>query len=220
MVRCCFCPSNPACFLTIPLSAATYWLIVWMALWAPIYLTKVVKVTPMKMAFSISIVGVASVILVLLISAISDYVFKKSQSYRKARVWVASICTLIGGLALAAIPLLDNSFLWILVALCVAKGSTYVNISMSGQIMIQLMPERAGFMSSILSLGNNITQLAAPAITGVIIQAAGSNLELGFQYSIYVMVGLFILTAILNFIFVKPDNREVTKESELIVINK
>ncbi|MEH6942115.1 MFS transporter [Bacillus sp. JJ722] len=211
---------NPACFLTIALSAATYWLIVWMALWAPIYLTKVVKVTPMQMAYSISVVGVTSVVLVLLISSLSDYIFKKNQNYRKSRVWVASISTLIGGLALAVIPLLGNSFLWILVALCVAKGSTYVNISMSSQVMIRLMPERAGFMSSILSLGNNITQLVAPIVTGIIIQTAGTNLELGFKYSIYVMVGFFILTAILNFIFVKPDDENVIREPELLIMNK
>lgn len=211
---------NPACFLTIALSAATFWLIIWMALWAPMYLTKVVQVTPMKMAYAISLMGIVSVGIVLLISSISDYIFKKSQSYRKSRVWVASISTIIGGLSLAAIPLLENSFIGILIALCIAKGVTYVNVSMSVQVMIKLMPDRAGFMSSILALGNNITQLGAPVITGLIVQSAGANLELGFNASIYVMVGLFILTAILNLIFVKPDNGDVMSDSSVITVSK
>ncbi|WP_260287175.1 MFS transporter [Peribacillus aracenensis] len=197
---------NPACFLTLALSAATYCFILWMALWAPIYLTKVIKLEPMQMAYAISASGVASLVMVILISSISDHIFKKSQSYRKARVLVAAITTIIGGLALAVIPLLGNSILWICVALCVAKGSTYVNVSMSTQVMIKLMPERAGLMSSILTLGNNTTQLVAPIVIGILVQAGGANLELGFNYSIYSMVGLFILTSVLYLIFVKPDN--------------
>ncbi|MEH6942306.1 MFS transporter [Bacillus sp. JJ722] len=209
---------NPACFLTIALSASSYWLITWMALWAPVYLTKVVKLAPMQMAFAISGTGIASIVLVLLISSFSDFIFKKTESYRKARVWVAGISTLIGGLALASIPLLGNSFIWIVVALCVAKGVTYVNVSMSAQVMINLMPERAGFMTSILSLGNNVTQLAAPIVTGLLVQAAGSNLARGFHYSIYVMVGLFVIIAILTLLFVKPDNVKENTTPERIAM--
>ncbi|MFA1710135.1 MFS transporter [Peribacillus frigoritolerans] len=201
---------NPACFLTMALSAATFWLIIWLAIWAPVYLTKVLKLSPMKMAYTIAGSGIVSLVLVFLISAISDRIFKKTQSHTKARVWVAGISTIIGGLALTAIPLLGNSLVWIVVALCIAKGSTYVNYSMSSTVMIQLMPERAGLMSSILSLGNNITQLVAPIVTGIIVQSAGANMELGFNYSIYVMGGLFLLTAILNLIFVRPDKGKET----------
>ncbi|MEH7377175.1 MFS transporter [Neobacillus drentensis] len=205
---------NPACVLTIALSAASYWLIIWVALWAPVYLTKVVKLAPMKMAYTISGTGMVAIVLVFLISTISDRLFKKTQSYRMARVWVACICTIIGALALAIIPLVGNSIQWIFVALCVAKGSTYVNVSMAVQVMIKLMPERAGFMASILTLGNNIAQLAAPIITGILVQAAGANLALGFNYSIYVMVGLFLLIAILNLLIVRPDNVKKTTVSE------
>ncbi|MEH6942079.1 MFS transporter [Bacillus sp. JJ722] len=209
---------NPACFLTIALSASSYWLITWMALWAPVYLTKVVKLAPMQMAFAISGTGIASIVLVLLISFFSDYVFKKTKSYRKARVWVAGISSLIGGLALASIPLVGNLFLWIVVALCVAKGFNFVNISMSAQIMIRLMPERAGFMTSILSLGNNVSQLIAPLVTGLLVQAAGANLALGFHYSIYVMVGLFVTIAIFTLLLVKPDNLKEHATSETIAM--
>ncbi|MCU6598967.1 MFS transporter [Peribacillus frigoritolerans] len=209
---------NPACFLTLALSAATYWLIVWYALWAPVYLTKVVHLTPMQMAYAVSGTGIGSLVLVFLISSISDSIFKKTQSYRKSRVWVAAICTMVGGLALAIIPLVGNSFLWIFVALAVAKGATYVNVSMSVQVMVKMMPERAGFMSSILALVNNITQLVAPIVTGILVQAAGKNLELGFNYSIYVMVGLFVLTSILYLMFVKPDKATETIMPESVSI--
>ncbi|MFA1710116.1 MFS transporter [Peribacillus frigoritolerans] len=209
---------NPACFLTLALSAATYWLIVWMALWAPIYLTKVVHLTPMQMAYALSGTGIGSIVLVFLISSISDSIFKKSQSYRKSRVLVAAICTLVGGIALAIVPLVGNSFLWIFVALAVAKGATYVNVSMSVQVMVKMMPERAGFMSSILALVNNITQLVAPIVTGIIVQAAGANLARGFNYSIYVMVGLFVLTSILYVLFVKPDKADETIIPESVSI--
>ena len=209
---------NPACFLTIALSASTSWLIIWLALWAPVYLTKVIKLTSMEMAYAIAGTGIVSLVLVFLISSISDRIFKKTKSYRMARVWVAGISTIIGGLALACIPLLGNSVQWIFVALCVAKGATYVNSSMSVQVMIKLMPERSGFMTSILALGNNITQLIAPIVTGILVQVAGANLALGFNYSIYVMVGLFLLTAILNLLFVRPDKVNETTISKAVNI--
>ncbi|MCM3180445.1 MFS transporter [Cytobacillus horneckiae] len=208
---------NPACLLTITLSAASYWLIIWVALWAPVYLTKIMKLAPMKMAYLISGTGIASIFLVFLISAISDRIFKKTQSYRRSRVFVSAISTIIGGLALAVIPLVGTSFQWIFVFLCLAKGATYVNVSMATQVMIKLMPERAGFMSSILTLGNNITQLVAPIVTGLLIQSAGGNLALGFNYSIYLMVGLFLLIAILNLIFVRPDDIKENTISEKTV---
>ncbi|MFF5400626.1 MFS transporter [Peribacillus butanolivorans] len=206
---------NPACFLTIAISAATYWLGTWLALWSPVYLTKVLKLAPMKMAYVIMGTGIVGLVLVLLISAISDRIFKKTQSYRKARVWIAGISTIIGGLALALIPLLDNSFLWVFIALGVAKGTTYINVSMAVQVMIKLMPDRAGFMSSILHLGNNITSLISPIITGILVQAAGVNLALGFNYSIYVMAGLCLITAMLYLLFVKPDNVTTTPSNRM-----
>lgn len=207
---------NPACLLTILLSAISYWLVIWVALWGPVYLTKVIKLAPMQMAFALSGTGIASLVLVFLISAISDRIFKTTQSYRLSRVWVAAISTIIGGIALGIIPLIENSFLWIFVALCVAKGSTYISVSMAVQVMIKLMPERSGFMSSILTLGNNITQLVAPIVTGIIIQSAGANLALGFNYSIYLMSGLFLLIATLYLLFVKPDNVKETIVSKTV----
>ncbi|MEH6944381.1 MFS transporter, partial [Bacillus sp. JJ722] len=125
--------------------------------------------------------------------------------------------TIIGGLTLALIPLVGNSFLWVVVALSVAKGTTYINVSMAVQVMIRLMPDRAGFMSSILSLGNNITQLVSPIITGMLVQAAGVNLALGFNYSIYVMAGLCLITAILFLMFVRPDNIKTISSNSVAV---
>ncbi|CAI8871081.1 MFS domain-containing protein [Brevibacillus sp. IT-7CA2] len=207
---------HPACFLTIALSASAIWLVTWQALWAPVYLTKVIKLEPMEMAYTIMGTGIVSIVLVFLISSLSDSVFKKTQSYRKARVWIAGISTIIGGLALAFIPLAGNSITWIFAALCLAKGATYTNVSMAVQILIKMMPDRAGFMSSILSLGNNIAQLIAPITTGVFVQAAGANLALGFHQSIYIMAGLFLTFGILFLWFVKPDNVKEATMSETV----
>lgn len=209
---------HPACFLTIALSAAASWLVVWQALWAPVYLTKVIQLEPMNMAYTIMGTGIVAIIIVFLISSVSDRIYRKTQSYQKARVWIAGTSTIIGGLALAAMPLGGNSITWIFIALCLAKGATYINVSMAVQIMIKLMPERAGFMSSILSLGNNIAQLLAPIATGLFIQAAGANLTLGFHQSIYVMAGMFLILAVLFLLFVKPDQVQKPTETETIAM--
>lgn len=207
---------NPACLLTIILSASSYWLVIWTALWGPVYLTKVIELAPMQMAFALSGAGIVALVLIFLISAFSDRLYKKTQSYRLSRVWVAALSTMIGGVFLGVIPFVGNSFVWIFIALCVAKGSTYISVTMSVQVMIKLMPERAGFMSSILALGNNISQLVAPVITGIIVQSAGANLALGFNYSIFLMSGLFLVISILYLLFVKPDTVKETSVSETV----
>ncbi|MGF9909748.1 MFS transporter [Brevibacillus porteri] len=209
---------HPACFLTISLSASASWVVTWQALWAPIYLTKVINLEPMKMAYTIMGTGIVTIVLVFLISSLSDRIYKKTQSYRKARVWSAGISTIIGGLALAAIPLGGDSIVWIFTTLSLAKGATYTNVSMAVQIMIKLMPQRAGFMSSILSLGNNIGQLVAPIASGIFVQAAGTDLALGFHQSIYAMAGLFLVVAVLFLLFVKPDQVKETNSTETVAM--
>ncbi|MGG1674808.1 hypothetical protein ACIFOT_03555 [Neobacillus sp. NRS-1170] len=187
-----------------------------MAIWAPVYLTKVMKLQPMKMAYAIAGTGIAALVILFLISTFSDRLYKKTQRYRKSRVLVAGISTIIGGLSFALIPLLGDSILWIFVALCVAKGTSYLNVSMGVQIMIKLMPERSGLMSGIFTLIMNITSLVAPIIIGIIVQAAGENLALGFNKTIYLIAGLFLLNAILYILFVKPDKAKETTESKTV----
>ncbi|MEG0383548.1 MAG: MFS transporter [Solibacillus sp.] len=208
---------NPACLLTIILSAISYWLVIWTALWGPVYLTKVIKLTPMQMAYALSGTGIAALVLIFLISALSDRLYRKTKSFRVSRVWVAAISTMIGGISLGTIPFVGNSFVWVFIALCIAKGSTYISVTMAVQVMIQLMPERAGFMSSILTLGNNTSQLVAPVITGIIVQSAGANLALGFNYSIFLMSGLFLVISTLYLLFVKPDNDKEASVSDTVV---
>ncbi|MGG1674806.1 MFS transporter [Neobacillus sp. NRS-1170] len=207
---------NPACFLTLSLASATIWLAIWMTLWAPVYFTKVMNLQPMKMAYAIAGTGTAALVMLFLMSTISDRIFQKNQSYRKSRVLVAGISTIIGGISFAVIPSLGNSFLWVFVALCVAKGTTYLNVSMGVQIMVKLMPERSGLMNGLFTLIMNITSLVAPIIIGIIVQAAGKNFALGFNNTIYLIAGMFLLNAILYLLFVKPDKAKETTESKTV----
>jgi MFS transporter, ACS family, hexuronate transporter len=200
---------HPACFLTLALSFSAYWLITWLVVWSPLYLTKVVKLEPMHMAYAIAGSGLVSTLVMLATSSISDRVFKRTQSYRKSRVWFSGFSTLVGGLSLAVLPVID-SFLWIFVALCIAKASTYISTTIGPQIMIRLMPERSGFIVSIFTFVTNIASMIAPIITGLMVQAAGNDVARGFHYSIYVMVGMFILTGSLFLLFVKPDEVPTT----------
>lgn len=196
---------NPACFLTLALCFSAYWLSTWLLIWLPLYLTKVLQLEAMNMAYVVAGSGVAATLFVLLLSSVADRIYKKTKSYFKSRVLVSGIATLIGGLSLALMPGLD-SFILIFVALCFAKTASYISAATGPQILIALMPERAGFMTSIFTFTTNIASMVAPVITGILVQAAGNNFVLGFHYSLYVIVGLFIVTSILFLWFVRPDN--------------
>lgn len=208
---------NPACFLTLALAFSALWLSTWLLVWLPLYMTKVLQLEPMNMAYAVAGSGIAATVMVLLLSSISDRIYKKTNSYFKSRVLVPGIVTLIGGLFLAMMPAFE-SFIWIYIALCLAKTSSYSNAAVGPQILIKLMPERAGFMTSIFSFITNMASIVAPVITGILVQAAGNNLVLGFHYSLYVIVGLFIVTGILFLLFVRPDqpSKEVPPHVEIV----
>lgn len=195
---------HPACFLTLALAFSAFWLSTWLLIWLPLYLTKVMQLDAMNMAYAVAGSGMAATILVLLVSSISDRIYKKTKSFYKARVLVAGIATLIGGVALAMMPGM-KSILLLYIALCLAKTASYIIAANGPQILIQLMPERSGFMTSIYTFITNIASMIAPVLTGILVQTAGDDFVLGFHYSLYLIVGLFIVTGILFLCFVRPD---------------
>ncbi len=205
--------ASPTALFTTLAYFSTYILVVWFSVWLPIYLVEAVKMTPGQMGTSVAIIGVVSVCIYMGVSMASDRLFKKNQNWRSSRVFVVAGAMILGALFFSSIMIFQNP-IWVIVAMCLAKGLTYAILPIGPTIMINEMQERGGLMTSILTSSGNLAGIIAPLLTGYIISLAGGNQLLGYNLSILFMAILVLAFGILFAIFVKPAGKLKNKSSD------
>ncbi|MFJ7930647.1 MFS transporter [Peribacillus sp. NPDC096448] len=205
--------ASPTALFTTLAYFSTYILVVWFSVWLPIYLVEAVKMTPGQMGTSVAIIGVVSVCIYMGVSMASDHLFKKNQNWRSSRVFVVAGAMILGALFFSSIMVFQNP-IWVIVAMCLAKGLTYAILPIGPTIMINEMQERGGLMTSILTSSGNLAGIIAPLLTGYIISLAGGNQLLGYNLSILFMAILVLAFGILFAIFVKPAGKLKNKSSD------
>ncbi|ULM99009.1 MFS transporter [Peribacillus frigoritolerans] len=205
--------ASPTALFTTLAYFSTYILVVWFSIWLPIYLVEAVKMTPGQMGTSVAIIGVVSVCIYMGVSMASDHLFKKNQNWRSSRVFVVAGAMILGALFFSSIMIFQNP-IWVIVAMCLAKGLTYAILPIGPTIMINEMQERGGLMTSILTSSGNLAGIVAPLLTGYIISLAGGNQLLGYNLSILFMAILVLAFGILFAIFVKPAGKLKNKSSD------
>lgn len=205
--------ASPTALFTTLAYFSTYILVVWFSVWLPIYLVEAVKMTPGQMGTSVAIIGVVSVCIYMGVSMASDHLFKKNQNWRSSRVFVVAGAMILGALFFSSIMIFQNP-IWVIVAMCLAKGLTYAILPIGPTIMINEMQDRGGLMTSILTSSGNLAGIIAPLLTGYIISLAGGNQLLGYNLSILFMAILVLAFGILFAIFVKPAGKLKNKSSD------
>ncbi|GAB6254738.1 MFS transporter [Peribacillus frigoritolerans] len=205
--------ASPTALFTTLAYFSTYILVVWFSVWLPIYLVEAVKMTPGQMGTSVAVIGIVSVCIYMGVSMASDHLFKKNQNWRSSRVFVVAGAMILGALFFSSIMVFQNP-IWVIVAMCLAKGLTYAILPIGPTIMINEMQERGGLMTSILTSSGNLAGIVAPLLTGYIISLAGGNQLLGYNLSILFMAILVLAFGILFAIFVKPAGKLKNKSSD------
>ncbi|MFJ8069949.1 MFS transporter [Peribacillus sp. NPDC096447] len=205
--------ASPTALFTTLAYFSTYILVVWFSVWLPIYLVEAVKMTPGQMGTSVAIIGIVSVCIYMGVSMASDHLFKKNQNWRSSRVFVVAGAMILGALFFSSIMEFQNP-IWVIVAMCLAKGLTYAILPIGPTIMINEMQERGGLMTSILTSSGNLAGIIAPLLTGYIISLAGGNQLLGYNLSILFMAILVLAFGILFAVFVKPAGKLKNKSSD------
>ncbi|MFS0781968.1 MFS transporter [Bacillus sp. 1P06AnD] len=196
---------SPTCLFTLLAAFSASWMTMWITLWMPNYLTKVVEMKPMNMGYTASIVGIGSVFISVLLSTYSDRLFNKSQNFRLSRIYFAGAALVIAGISLASTTII-HSAAWVTIAILITKGFSYTIMAISPQVLMQLMPERAGLMTSLSTSFMNIAGMVGPVITGALVQSAGGNITLGFNYSILLTAGFLFIFGMLFSLFARPEN--------------
>jgi MFS transporter, ACS family, hexuronate transporter len=198
---------SPTALFTTLAYFSTYILVVWFSVWLPIYLNESIKMSATQMGLAIMLIGIASTVIYIGVSAFSDYLFKKNQNWRVSRVYVVGIAMIIGVLAMFSVTIYQNP-VWVIIAMILAKGLTYTILPIGPTIMINEVPERGGLMTSILTSSGNIAGIIAPVVTGFLVGLAGGDKVSGYNLSILVIAGTILVFSVLFLLFVKPDRKE------------
>ncbi len=199
--------ASPTALFTTIAYVSSYVLVVWFPVWLPIYLVEAINMTNTEMGFTVALVGIVSVFIYIGVSVLSDYLFKKSQNWRTARVLIVALSMGLGALLFVSITIFQHP-IWVITVLCLAKGLTYAIFPIGPTIMINEMPERRGLMTSILTSSGNMAGIVAPLIIGFIINLTGGSI-MGYNYSIVFMAVIVLAASVLFAIFVKPSTAKV-----------
>jgi MFS transporter, ACS family, hexuronate transporter len=86
-------------------------------------------------------------------------------------------------------------------------GMAFVNgmFPLAPQIVNHLLPERRGLMSGVLLGIANLSGIIGPAVIGFVVQSAGDNIKIGFNYSVIMSATLLLIASLVFCIFTKPD---------------
>lgn len=207
---------SPTCLFTLLAAFSASWVTMWITLWMPSYLTKVVEMTPMQMGYTASAVGIGAVIVSVSLSTYSDRLFRKNQNFRISRVYFAGTALVIAGLFLASTTIF-HSPVWVAVAILMAKGFSFTIMAISPQVLMQLLPERSGLMTSLSTSFMNIAGMVGPVLTGMLVQSAGTNVSLGFSYSLLLTAALLCAFGIGFAIFARPEKKIKMKDDTFTV---
>lgn len=204
--------SRVALFTTLAYFS-TYFIVVWLATWLPLYLVEVTGMSAGQMGLAIAGIGIASVAIYMGVSVLSDRLFKKNGNWRVSRVYVTGGAMIIGALSMLSLLVFQNP-LWAVIAMCLAKGLTYAILPIGPTIMINEMPQRGGLMTSILTSSGNLAGIVAPLATGFIVNLASTKL-FGYNLSITIMATFVLICSVLFTFLVKPVDSNPSDESEI-----
>ncbi|PEJ57632.1 MFS transporter [Bacillus sp. AFS002410] len=193
---------------------ACFWYVVWLLVWMPQYLVKVIHLSSQQMGYSVLSIGLCSMIISYAICTYSDILYKKSGDSRKSRVNLSIITMLSAGAMLTSI-LFIHSTVWVIVTIAFASGFVNVFLALGPQLLMSFSPERSGLMASLGTSFMNSAGIIGPIVTGYLIQSAGKgNVEMGHNYFIFSIIALLVVASILLLVFVHPDERVIKMAQE------
>lgn len=207
-------------FLSILLSFFTVmWLIAWVVVWGPTYLTKIVGLTPDQMGLAFASIGISAAIISIIVGRFADRLFAKTKNMFRSYIFVAVGSMIIAALAFAITtfvtsPILAILFLGIGITMnnCIAPFTSSVVSSM-------VEPSQVGSILGFKTGFGSLAGIIAPLLTGFLVSFAG-DVRTGFTYGVFVSVGLYVVSAVLLFITAKKvqSNKEKVEAAQPDVI--
>ena len=168
-------------------------------MWVPAYLTQVHHLPLQTTGFVLVPPWICAAIFMLAGGWLSDYLWKKTNSLRIARSTLIGSGLLLSGLCL--IPILySQGVMWDLVWLSLGLGFACALHPPIYTLNADLFGPYAGMAQGVLSCYFALSGIAAPTITGWVVQATGS-----YQGAFLVVAALSVSTSLMILLFQKPD---------------
>ncbi|WP_057914851.1 MFS transporter [Peribacillus muralis] len=209
---------SPFFIFTTLTSFVAYTLIVFNLTFNPSYLHKVKGLSEQQTAMVIAISGLIGAILGLVLSIISDRLYKKTQSLWKSRTLFTAICAILAGILYSIYPLVNGSGPIIIILSLVNALVVTIN-TLNPTAVTSLLPQRRGVMTGTYYGLMSSSGIIAPIIFGKLIQDSGTNPAGGFSASIYGMSVAMVTASILMLLFVKQKRQVTTGKSDNKIVN-
>lgn len=199
---------SPTFVFTTLLAFIGYAVITYSLVFNPAYLTEVKQVSPQTMGYMKAIGGGVGALLSVVVSIISDRIYKKTKNIWKSRVLLSSICVSAAGV-LFYLYTLTNSVPFMIFALILENAFILMLFTVCPIVVNSLLPERKGLMSGIMMGIATTSGIIGPIIYGKVINEVGA--AAGFNLNIHVLSVLLIIGAVLFAIFARPSQQENAK---------
>ena len=153
--------------------------------WIPLYFLHNQHLELKKSAIFASVVFFAGVLGDTLGGIVTDWIFKRTGSLKRARSWMVSLCMLFCLVSL--VPLMFTQNLYLSIA-CLASGFFFAEMTIGPMwaIPMDIAPEFAGTASGMMNTGSALAAIISPVVGGFLIDYFG-NWDLPFVGSILLM---------------------------------
>ena len=206
---------NPYVFSTLVISFVAMWISTWIITWAPTYLIQIVGLEPQLMSIIFAIIGVSGAVYAIFIGKFSDVLFEKNKSLVKSYDRILVINLSIGATAFLLTTFVTSPvFACILLGLALVMNASLLPLNTA----IKTMAIPNNLLGSVLGIAMPISSMAgviSPWITGYLVESAGEDIRLGFNSGVLLVVGLYVLTAII--LLVTRNMKITTTEKENVL---
>ncbi|WP_310619744.1 MFS transporter [Flexibacterium corallicola] len=180
------------------LATLGYYLFFFIA-WLPEFFLSTYQVSLAHAGFLTSLPWLVSVFVIWYYSKWSDYLLRKTKSYRISRSYLMIGSQLMTGIFI--VPLLFAQNIFTVTLLLVFAISAFLSaVSLYCSVYVDLARAHTGFAMGISTTALAISSFLAPVITGYVVAGTGS-----FQAAFALVLGLAITSVIVLALFHHPD---------------
>lgn len=200
-------------FLSILVAFFTVmWLIAWVVVWGPTYLTKIVGLSPEVMSMTFVGIGVVSGIVPIIIGKLTDRAFEKNKNVFKTYVRVSIIALLVSLVGLLATTVVTTP-IFAIVFLGLAITANNCIAPFTSSVVATMVPtHQVGSLLGVKTALGSTSGIIAPLVTGALVGMAGENIREGFNYGVLVAVALYFISALFLFLASKKEISNVRKK--------
>lgn len=188
---------NPYVLCILVVGFVSMWITTWVLTWAPTYLTEIVGLKPQRMSLVFAAMGITGTVFAICTGKFTDFLFKKNKSLIKSYDRVLVTVLLIGAASYAMTTIVSSPIL-----ACIFLGIGLVMntslLPLNTAIKTMIIPKN--LVGSVTGISLSISSMAGvigPWITGYLITIAGDDIRSGFNSGVLVVVGLYVVTAII-----------------------